>query len=84
MREAVDHLMRTQPNYTASELAAIRARVAIAVGENDEFIKPEHTAYLVRTIPGARLISMPNVSHFAMLQRSDEFSRAMLDFLEER
>ena len=81
MRKAVSHMMQTQPNYTAPELAAIRTRVAIAVGANDEFIKPEHTAYLVRTIPGARLISLPNVSHFAMMQRPDDFNRAMLDFL---
>jgi pimeloyl-ACP methyl ester carboxylesterase len=81
MRIAVDHLMRTQPNHTATELAAIRTRIAIVVGENDEFIKPEHTAYLVRTIPGARLISLPNVSHFAMLQRPKDFNSAMIAFL---
>ena len=84
MRKAVDYMMRTQPNYTAPELAVIRTRVAIVVGENDEFIKPEHTAYLVKTIPGARLISLPHVSHFAMMQRPDVFNRAMLDFLEAR
>jgi pimeloyl-ACP methyl ester carboxylesterase len=84
MSKKVDHLMRTQPNYTASELAAIRTRVAIVIGENDEFIKPTHTAYLARTIPGARLIALPGVSHFAMLQRPDDFNRAMLGFLDDR
>ena len=84
MRRAVEYMMRTQPNYTAPELAAIRTRVAIVVGENDEFITPEHTEYLVRTIPGAKRIVLPNVSHFAMMQRPDEFNRAMLDFLEAR
>ena len=84
MAKAVSHMMRTQPNYTAPELAAIRTRVAIAVGDNDEFIKPEHTAYLVRTIPGARLITLPSVSHFAMLQRPDDFNRALLEFLVAR
>jgi pimeloyl-ACP methyl ester carboxylesterase len=84
MRKAVDYMMRTQPNYTAPELAVIRTRVAIVVGENDEFIKPEHTEYLARTIPGARRIVMSNVSHFAMMQRPEEFNRAMLDFLEAR
>jgi pimeloyl-ACP methyl ester carboxylesterase len=84
MRKAVDHMMRTQPNYTAPELAAMRTRVAIVVGELDEFIKPEHTEYLVRTIPGARSISLPSVSHFAMMQRPDDFNRAVLDFLDSR
>jgi pimeloyl-ACP methyl ester carboxylesterase len=59
-------------------------RVAIVVGENDEFIKPEHTEYLIRTIPGARLFALPHVSHFAMMQRPDEFNRAMLEFLDAR
>lgn len=84
MRKAVDHMMRTQPNYAAGELAAIRTRVAIVVGDNDEFIKPEHTEYLVRTIPGARHVVLPHVSHFAMVQRPDEFNRAMLAFLDAR
>jgi len=82
MRKAMDHLMRTEPNYTAPELASIRTRVAIVVGENDEFIKPEHTEYLARTIPGARRIVLPRVSHFAMLQRPDDFNCAMLEFLD--
>jgi pimeloyl-ACP methyl ester carboxylesterase len=84
MRKAVDHMMQTQPNYSAPEIAAIRTRVAIVVGENDEFIKPEHTEYLVRTIPGARRIVLPHVSHFAMMQRPDDFNRAMLEFLDAR
>ena len=41
-------------------------------------------AVLVRTIPGARQISLPNVSHFAMLQRPGEFNRAMIEFLDAR
>ncbi|HEV7703090.1 MAG TPA: alpha/beta hydrolase [Gemmatimonadaceae bacterium] len=84
MRQRVDHMMRTQPNYTAPELAAIRTRVAIVVGKNDEFIKPEHTDYLIRTIPGAQGVVLPNVSHFAMMQRPEEFNRAMLEFLDAR
>ena len=84
MRKAMMEMMATQPNYVAAQLARIRTRVAIVVGANDEFIKPEHTDYLVRSIPGARKIVLPAVSHFAMLQRPDEFNRAMLDFLDEK
>ena len=49
--------------------------------EHDEFIKPEHADYLARTIPGAKLILLPGVSHFAPLQRPDEFNRVLLAFL---
>lgn len=78
---AVDEMMKTQPNYTARELAAIQVPVAIAQAEHDEFIKPAHAAYLARTIPGAELVPLPGVSHFAPLQRPAEFNAAMLRFL---
>lgn len=78
--EAVTLMMATQPNASARDLAAIRAPVTIVQSEHDEFIKPEHAAYLARTIPGAELIVLPDVSHFAPLQRPALFNRVLLDF----
>ncbi|WCM23815.1 alpha/beta hydrolase [Paraburkholderia bryophila] len=78
---AVSEMMRTQPNYSADDLARIRVPVAIVQSEHDEFIKPEHADYLARTIPGAALIALPGVSHFAPLQRPGQFNRALLGFL---
>ena len=49
--------------------------------EHDEFIKPEHAKYLARSNPGAELILLPGVSHFAPLQRPELFNRAVLAFL---
>jgi pimeloyl-ACP methyl ester carboxylesterase len=78
---AVTQMMQTQPNCTAAELARIDVPVEIVQSEHDEFIKPEHAAYLARSIPGATLTVLPGVSHFAPLQRPDEFNRAMLAFV---
>ncbi|MDZ5453920.1 alpha/beta hydrolase [Labrys sp. ZIDIC5] len=78
---AVSEMMRTQPDYSASDLGAIDVPVEIVLGEHDEFIRPDHAAYLARTIPGARLTILPGVSHFAPLQRPALFNRAVLDFL---
>lgn len=78
---AVSDMMRTQPNYSAHNLARIRVPVAIVQSEHDEFIKPEHADYLVRSIPGAKLTLLPGVSHFAPLQRPEQFNRVMLAFL---
>ncbi|SIT41622.1 Alpha/beta hydrolase fold [Paraburkholderia ribeironis] len=78
---AVSEMMRTQPNYPAHELARIRVPVAIVQSEHDEFIKPEHADYLARTIPGADLILLRDVSHFAPLQRPAQFNRVLLGFL---
>jgi pimeloyl-ACP methyl ester carboxylesterase len=55
--------------------------VAIIQSEHDEFITPEHAAYLAQNIPNATLIELPGVSHFAPLQRPAQFNNAMLAFL---
>ena len=79
--EAVSLMMKTQPNYSANDLAEIRVPVTIAQSEDDEFIKREHAEYLARSIPGAELVVLPGVTHFAPLQRPDQFNNAMLAFL---
>jgi pimeloyl-ACP methyl ester carboxylesterase len=78
---AVSQMMATQPNYAASDLAEIQVPVAIVHSEHDEFIKSEHAEYLARSIPGAELIVLPGVSHFAPLQRPEQFDSAVLAFL---
>jgi pimeloyl-ACP methyl ester carboxylesterase len=79
--EAVGLMMQTQPNYTADELAQVRVPVTIVQSEHDEFIKREHAAYLANSIPGAELIILPDVSHFAPLQRPELFNRVLRTFL---
>lgn len=81
MSEAVGLMQRTQPNYSAADLARIHVPVTIAQSENDEFIKPEHAEYLARTIPGAEYVLLPGVSHFAPVQRPELFNQAILNFL---
>ena len=67
--DAVGLMQRTEPNYSAADLAAIRVPVAIVQSERDEFIRREHAEYLARTIPNAELVGLEGVSHFAPLQR---------------
>ncbi|HVI87733.1 MAG TPA: alpha/beta hydrolase, partial [Dongiaceae bacterium] len=80
---AVGEMMKSEPNYTAEDLAAITVPVTVALGEHDEFIKPEHADYLARSIPGARRLTLPGVSHFAPLQRPALFNDTTMDFLAE-
>jgi len=79
--EAIGQMQRTEPNYSARDLAEIRVPVAIVQSEHDEFIKHEHAEYLARSIPGAELILLPGVSHFAPLQRPAQFNSVMRAFL---
>jgi pimeloyl-ACP methyl ester carboxylesterase len=79
---AVNEMMSTQPNYSAADLATIAVPVAIVCSDSDEFITREHVEYLGRTIPGATVVILPDVTHFAPLQRPETFNRAMIDYLD--
>jgi pimeloyl-ACP methyl ester carboxylesterase len=79
--EAVGVMQRTQPDYSAADLATIRAPVWSVLGENDEFIRREHAQYIAQAIPGARFVLLPEVGHFAPLQRPALFNRTILEFL---
>lgn len=81
--DAVGLMQRTQPNYSAHDLAQINVPVAIVQSEYDEFIKREHAEYLARSIPNAEFFSLPGVGHFALLQRPEQFNTAMLAFLNQ-
>ncbi len=71
----------TEPNYTAADLGEITTPVVIADGDHDEAIKREHTEYLARSIPGAKLAILPGLSHFAMIQDPAAFNSVLLSFL---
>ena len=80
--KAVLAMQLREPSYTPAELAAIKGpAIAIVDGEHEEFILRQHTEYLARTIPGATLIILPGVSHFAPLQDPGGFNAAMIGFL---
>lgn len=71
----------TEPNFTPEQLRSIRVPSTIADGEHEEIIKPEHARYLAAMIPNAKLVILPNVSHFAILQDPAAFNAAVLKFL---
>jgi pimeloyl-ACP methyl ester carboxylesterase len=79
--DAVSLMQRTQPSYSADDLARIRVPVRIVQAEHDEFIRPDHAAYLAKRLPNATLSILPGVSHFAPLQRPEQFNAAVRDFL---
>ena len=80
--DAVGRMQRTEPNYSRQALGEIRVPVTVVLGEHDEFIKREHAEYLAASIPGAELLILPEVSHYAPVQRPDIFNRAVIAVLE--
>ena len=79
--EAVTLMMKTQPNYSAHDIAQISVPVVVVQSEHDEFIRRENSENLARNIPNAEFINLRGVSHFAPLQRPEQFNSAMLAFL---
>ena len=83
-QEQIGKMWENQPNWTDAQLRTITSPVLVVDGDRDEGIKREHTEYIARTIPGARLLILPNLSHFAFLQDPVLFNTEMLDFLGDR
>ena len=81
--EAVGLMQQTQPNYSVDDLAKINVPVVIVHSEHDEFIKREHAEYLARSLPNAEFVYLQEVSHFAPLQRPEQFNRSVLAFLQK-
>jgi pimeloyl-ACP methyl ester carboxylesterase len=78
---AVGLMQRTQPDWSAANLAEIAVPVSVVQAERDEFIRREHAEYLAATIPGASYTLLEGVSHFAPLQRPQLFDGTIMDFL---
>jgi pimeloyl-ACP methyl ester carboxylesterase len=82
--DQIGKMWENQPNWSDARLREIRTPVWVVDGEHDEGIKREHTDYIAATIPGARVLILPNVSHFAFLQDPITFNNAILSFLGEQ
>jgi pimeloyl-ACP methyl ester carboxylesterase len=84
LRRAVFELWASEPHFTRQQLASITVRTAIVIGDHDEVVRRDHTEYLANTIPGARLIILTGVDHSAVLEDPAAYTRAVLDFIDER
>lgn len=78
---ALQPMQSGEPNYSATDLAAIGVPVTVAHASGDEFIRRQHAQYIARTISGASFVLLEGVSHFAPLQRPDLFNATVLAFL---
>ena len=73
------HEIVTQPDQLA-ELAALTVPTLGIVGDQDAmFLQPMDD--IVRTVPGARLVVLPDAGHSPQFENSDAWIAAMLEFL---
>ena len=74
--------MTDEPRFDPAELAAVRAPTLVLAGDRD-LIRPEHTALIAASIPGARLRTVRHSDHFIFRNQPVQVNRLILDFLEE-
>ena len=80
--KALDAMWNREPNYSRAQLAGITVPTAIVIADHDEWVKADHAHYLARTIPGAQVIVLHDVSHYAALQDPGAYAKAVLQFLD--
>jgi len=71
-----------EPNYSQLQLKSIKAPVLILQAEQDEAIKSEHAREMASLIPGATLVMLPGLSHFAPWQDPNVFNQHVSSFLD--
>ena len=82
--EQISKMWATEPAWTKEQLAKITVPTAIVLGDHDEAITRKHTEYMASVIPGAKLIILPDASHFAMLQDPAGYTKAVTDFIDAK
>ena len=78
----ISNMWATQPNWTDAEVATIMVPTVIAAGDHDQAILRAHTEKIASLIPGAKLVILPETSHFAMMQDAAGYTaavRALID-----
>ena len=67
---------------SSSRLGEVSAQTLVVVGELDQPDMMKIGELQAASIPNARLVMMPGVSHLPPMEAPDEFLRIVLDFLE--
>lgn len=73
--------MRDRPDSTPLLPTLGQVPTLVIAGAEDPIIPPESAAALARGIPGARLAMIAGAGHLPMLERPEDTTRALADFL---
>ncbi len=65
-----------------NRLGAIQAPTHVIVGAEDNLTPPRYSRTLARHIPGTKVTEIPAAAHGVFWERPEEFTRAVLDFLQ--
>jgi pimeloyl-ACP methyl ester carboxylesterase len=62
-------------------LGKIRCPTLVLVGDGDEVTPPQRAAEMAHGIAGAHLVTVPECGHLSALERPQEVTRALLEWL---
>lgn len=75
---------RSPMGFTKDQLRSIKAPTVVGDGDHDEIIVRAQIEEMARLIPNAKLVIVPETSHFAMWQDPAAFNAALVEFLAPR
>jgi pimeloyl-ACP methyl ester carboxylesterase len=64
------------------DLATIACPTLVVVGDGDELIAPENSIEIADGIPGARLVTVAECGHLSTLERPEEVTEALMEWLQ--
>lgn len=64
------------------DLGKIRCRTLVLVGDGDEITPPDRAAEMADGIAGARLVTVPQCGHLSTLERPEEVTRTLAEWME--
>jgi pimeloyl-ACP methyl ester carboxylesterase len=71
-------------SFDLTELVSGIGQPALVIcGSADKMTPVRYSQFLASTIPGARLVVIPEAGHMVMLEKPGEVSQALLDFINE-
>jgi pimeloyl-ACP methyl ester carboxylesterase len=63
-------------------LHSIRCPTLVLVGDGDESTPPDRAVEIANGIPGARLVTVPECGHLSTLERPEDVTQALVEWLE--
>lgn len=82
--DQISKMWSTEPTFSPAQLARIAIPTTLAIGQYDEAISRAHVQRMDGEMPDSVVVTLPRVSHFAMIQEPAEFNEAVISFLEWR
>jgi pimeloyl-ACP methyl ester carboxylesterase len=77
------HLKAIDTFDGCGDLARIQAPTLVITGAGDPLIPAENSRLLASRIPGARLVVLPDASHFFWIEKPREAAAALIGFFEK-